>query len=44
MGKGLAIANIVLCCGACLGYLWVRDYRHAIYWCSAAILTSSVTF
>lgn len=44
MGKGLAVCNIILSVGACLGYLSVRDWRHAIYWGSAALLTSSVTF
>lgn len=44
MGKYLAVANILLSCGAFIGYLYVGDYRHAIYWASAAVLTSTVTF
>ena len=44
MGKVLAIANITLSAGAFIGYLYAGDYRHAIYWAAAAVLTSSVTF
>ena len=44
MGKGLAIANIVLSCGAFVGYCFAGDIRHSIYWLAAAILTASVTF
>lgn len=44
MGKAFAIVNIILSLGACLGYLAAKDWRHAIYWGSAAILTGSVTF
>lgn len=38
------LAIIVMDCGASLGYLLCRDYRHAIYWFAAAVLTTSVTF
>ncbi len=44
MGYYLAVANIILSVGACIGYLVQGDYRYAIYWGSAALLTSSVTF
>lgn len=43
-GKALAIVSIVVSVLACIGYLIVKDYRRAIYWASAATLTSSVTF
>lgn len=44
IGKYLAIANMCLAIGACIGYLWVQNYRQAIYWGAASILTASVTF
>lgn len=43
MGKTLAITNMILAAAACIGYLLVKDYRHAIYWGAAAVLTGSVT-
>jgi hypothetical protein len=43
-GKLLAITSIAISVLACIGYLLAKDYRRAIYWASAACLTSSVTF
>lgn len=43
-GKILAITMIVLSISAAIGYALARDYRHAIYWAAAAVLTSCVTF
>lgn len=43
-GKALAVCNIIIAVGACLGYAWIGDVRRAIYWGSAALLTASVTF
>lgn len=43
-GKLLAIATIILSCGASIGYAIQKDWRHAIYWAASAILISSVTF
>lgn len=43
-GKILAIVNIGIAVLACIGYLIASDYRRALYWGSAAVLTSSVTF
>lgn len=35
---------IALSIGAALGYFWVGDIRHTIYWVAAAALTTAVTF
>lgn len=35
---------IVLDMGACIVYLACGDYRRAIYWTAAAILTATVTY
>ena len=43
-GKALAILSIVISIGACVGYVVAKDYRRAVYWASAATLTTSVTF
>lgn len=43
-GKILATVSIVISVAACIGYLFAKDYRRAIYWASAATLTASVTF
>jgi hypothetical protein len=43
VGKLLAIANMSLAALACLGYLTAGDFRKAIYWGAAAVLTASVT-
>ena len=29
---------------ASAGYLFARDWRHAIYWLAAAVLTATVTY
>lgn len=42
-GFYLALGNMTLSALACLGYLWTGDYRHALYWGSAFVLTGSVT-
>jgi hypothetical protein len=44
IGKLLAIANVLLATGACIGYLAAGDYRRALYWFAAALITASVTF
>lgn len=43
-GFVLAVANIILSAGAGVGYLLQKDYRKAIYWFAAAVITASVTF
>ncbi|MDQ2084516.1 hypothetical protein RA307_30405 [Xanthobacteraceae bacterium Astr-EGSB] len=35
---------IVLSVGAAAVYAWDTDWRRAIYWTAAAVLTASVTF
>ena len=35
---------IVIDVGAALVYAYARDYKHALYWLSAATLTATVTF
>lgn len=42
-GKVLAYIMIVLQAAVCVGYLLVRDYRHAAYWFFATGITASVT-
>lgn len=42
-GTFLAYASMALNALACCGYLYVGDYRHAIYWGAAFVLTGSVT-
>lgn len=43
-GKILAIAMIVLCALAAIGYACAKDWRHAIYWAASSALIASVTF
>ena len=43
-GRTLAIVQIVVCIAAAIGYAFAGDWRRVIYWVSAAVLTSSVTF
>jgi hypothetical protein len=43
-GRFLSCVSIVISISACVGYLFAKDYRRAIYWGSAATLTASVTF
>lgn len=43
-GKVLSIIIIVLSASAGIGYLFQKDYRHAIYWIAAAVIAASVTF
>jgi len=40
----LPCVSIALSVGSCAVYLWAGDYRRAIYWAAAAVLTASVTF
>ena len=35
---------IVIDVAAALVYAYARDYKHALYWLSAATLTATVTF
>jgi hypothetical protein len=35
---------IILDLGAAGTYLWYTDWRRAIYWLAAAVLTATVTF
>ena len=35
---------ILLDIGAALVYAWSHDWKHTIYWLSAATLTATVTF
>lgn len=44
LGKILACGNIALSLGASIGYAYSADWRHAIYWLGAVILTAAVTF
>lgn len=30
--------------GACVVYVWLGDWRRAMYWAAAAVITASVTF
>ncbi len=43
-GRSFAIMNMCLSIAACIGYLYAKDYRRALYWAAAAVLTASVTF
>lgn len=43
-GKALAIAQICLSLGACIGYAFAGDLRKAVYWAAAAIIVATVTF
>jgi len=42
--KIFPFALIVLDVGAALVYAWSHDWKHTIYWLSAATLTATVTF
>lgn len=42
--KALPVLLIVLDLAAAAVYGWSGDWRHCIYWASAAVLTASVTF
>lgn len=42
--KILPTVNIALAIGACVCYAWIGDYRRAVYWGAAAMLTASITF
>lgn len=42
--KAFPITLIVLDVLASLVYLYFSDYRRAVYWLAAAVLTASVTF
>jgi hypothetical protein len=44
LGKLFSYTIITLDIGAAIGYLIAKDYRRAIYWAAAAVLTSTVTF
>lgn len=43
-GKLFAIWMILWSVAASIGYLLQRDYRRAIYWAAAAVITASVTY
>lgn len=38
------VAQITMCVGAAVVYAYQKDWRHAIYWAAAAIITTVVTF
>ena len=40
----LPTIQICLSVGSCIAYLIAGDYRKAIYWGAAAVLTASVTY
>jgi len=42
--KIFPFALIALDVGAALVYAWSHDWKHTIYWLSAATLTATVTF
>jgi hypothetical protein len=42
--KILPWTMVVLSVGASVGYLLVKDYRHATYWIASAVLIASVTY
>lgn len=42
--RAFPTALIVLDCLASLVYLYYGDWRRAIYWLAAAVLTATVTF
>lgn len=44
MNKLFPSVLILLDLGASVVYLVQKDYRHAVYWFSAATLTAAVTF
>lgn len=43
-GKAAAIGQIILSLTSAVGYGIVGDWRRAIYWAAAAVITGSVTF
>ena len=40
----LPSAMIVLSLGSSVGYVLADDWRRAVYWLAAAVITASVTF
>ncbi len=45
MKYALPVVNIIVALGASAGYMVVEgDWRRAIYWAAAAVITASVTF
>ncbi len=42
--KLLPTVMVALSLSSSIGYLLVKDYRHAIYWFASAILIASVTY
>jgi len=42
--KILPTIMMVLSVGASVGYLFAKDYRHAIYWLASAVLMCAVTY
>jgi hypothetical protein len=42
--KLLPTVMVTLSLRSSIGYLLVKDYRHAIYWFASAILIASVTY
>lgn len=43
-GRLFACGQMALCVAASAGYATCRDWRRALYWFCAAILTACVTF
>lgn len=42
-GKSFAFAQLLLCIAASIGYLFAKDWRRAIYWGAAAVISGSIT-
>ena len=40
----LPTVQILLSVGSCIAYLFAGEYRKAVYWGAAAVLTASVTY
>lgn len=36
--------QILICLGSCITYACLGDWRRAIYWAAAGVITASVTF
>jgi hypothetical protein len=36
--------QLIMCVCACAVYLYCQDYRRALYWFGAAIVTAAVTY
>ncbi len=43
-GAILAWTSVVICVGACAGYVYVQDWRRALYYFFAACITAVVNW